>query len=517
MPDVATIDPRITASIGAGGSQINPLEMFGRAAAIRNMLTQGQLMQQEQLARQTIGQIMQQTANPDGSPNYDKALPIIGAHPNTAWYAPTYMNTLASTNQINAQAANINIQTKAKKAEMLSGIWLAAGKDPKNTGPDTMAPYLSQALDEGALDGGPNGLREATMHLVDPKTGLGGRTDQDWRDGLTNMGLALAHGANALHATSSNFGVIGSDSNGNSVYGWSQQMRQGISDVFGGQPYSPTPTQSPATTGLAGAMSAGPTAGAAAANAGAAPGAPGIAPPTTPAPPAAAPAAPQRPSISPTIPGPAQQQMLKDVETMRGDYNNQAGHASALQRVADQLQDALKQVKGGAGASAYQQAAQYMQTLGVKDKYVDEIANGSLPAGLKADMLATVLGTTAVRQLLLSQSGGEGSAGRLTNLEFGKIVDIFPHIDTDPRAADSIFKFIRSQNTLLNAKASAYNDTYNRFHSHQPLAGEMQNPTQFEPYWTSQLLKRGLISQGMADNLNAPAAAVPKGEVGGNL
>jgi hypothetical protein len=142
-----------------------------------------------------------------------------------------------------------------------------------------------------------------------------------------------------------------------------------------------------------------------------------------------------------------------------------------------------------------------MQAAGVKDKIVDTVANGSLPAGMTADNLATTLGTTAVRQMLLSQTQGEGSAGRLTNMEFGKIVGIFPNIDTDPRAAKAIFNFIRRQNTLITAKATAYNDTYDRFHSHQPLAGGMTSPTQFEPYWTGQLVKRGLITQGVADDI----------------
>ena len=204
-------------------------------------------------------------------------------------------------------------------------------------------------------------------------------------------------------------------------------------------------------------------------------------------------------------PGPAQEQKAKDIETMRASYNNVAGHATALQQVADQLQEALKRVKAGAGASAYQEAAKLMQTFGVKDKTVDEIGNGNYPAGQTAETLATILGTTAVRQLLLSQTQGEGSAGRLTNLEYGTIKGIYPNMDTDPRAAGAIFNFIRRQNTIANAKAQAFNSTYELYHAHQPLAGGMSDPTQFEPYFTQELAKRGLITQGVAKDILAPS------------
>lgn len=468
---VDVIDPRITAGIGQQG-QVNPLGMLGQFAQTQNALNQNALFQQTYKARAAMGPLAQQSVGQDGQMDWNKFATLVSTHPDTAWTAPDVLNNIAQKKLIDAETTNQELNATKGRMDIWGGILSAAAKDSSVNGVKDMGPYISQGMALGAF----KNAKDPIAFLADPK--YAAMSGPEFRSQiLLPHAIAMQHGANALTALGNQWDAnMGTDpATGQKIPGWRNDIRQQATPLVSGQ---------------AGAMSAGPTAGAAAA--GGAPAAPGT---------AGGPSNFQFGQL-----GPAQEQMLKDVEGMRTNYNSLAGHASALQQVSDQLEQALGKVKAGAGAKAYQEAARFMQSLGVSDKNVDTVANGSLPAGMTADNLATTLGTTAVRQLLLSQTQGEGSAGRLTNMEFSKIVDIFPNIDTDPRAAKSIFNFIRRQNTLNTAKAAAYNDTYNRFHAHQGLDGNMQNPTQFEPYWTGQLVKRGLITQGVADDILAPGA-----------
>jgi hypothetical protein len=494
------VDTSIYGTLGAG--QPHPLALLGQFAAAQNQLNQNQLFQQTFRARQAMGPLMQQATDPQsGTVDWDKAAVLVATHPDTSFLAPEFLNNIAQKKLLDAQTTNAKLEATSKRMDMMAGIYSAAAKDPGVKGMSDMGSYMSQAMSIGAID--PAKYKETIAFLADPK--YANLKGADFRNQvLLPHAVAMQHGSSALTALTQQFDpALGFDpATGQSVPGWKNNVYGTTAPMLPGgqQPNMGGPAAQAA------APAAAPTGGPTPSVPGGDPFAPG---PAAQAAPSAAPAAaaPAPSNFQYGTPGPAQEQKLKDIETMRAGYNNTAAHATALQQVSDQLQLALQKVKAGAGASAYQEAAKLLQSLGVSNETVDKVANGNLPAGQTAETLATNLGTMAVRQLLLSQTGGEGSAGRLTNLEFSKIVDIFPNMENDPRAATAIFNFIRRQNTIANAKATGFNSIYNAYHGHQPLPGGMQDPTQFEPYFTQKLVDKGLITQGIAHDILAPAEA----------
>ena len=493
---VDTINPSIVAGIGA--NQQNPLAMVSQFAGAQNALNQNQLFQQTFRARQALGPLAQQSVGPDGQMDWTKYGVLVSTHPDTAFMAPEILNNIAQKKLLDAETMNQELTGYEKRMGITANLAAAAYKDPDvKTGSD-LTRMASDMLASGGIKDGNK------QQLISWLTQMAPLQGPELKQRLGQFAMTQEAGRKALSDINGSFDpAMGFDPATNQVIpGWRSSVTGQANPMLpgGAQPQTTAqPMPAAPGAGAAPAAPAGPTPSVP----GGDPFAPG--PPAQPAAPAA-PAAPAPPNFQFGQPGPAQEQKAKDIETMRAGYNNTSAHAAALQQVADQLQSALGKVKAGAGAEAYQEAAKLLQSLGVSNDTVDKVANGSLPAGQTAETLATQLGTMAVRQLLLSQTGGKGSAGRLTNLEFGKIVDIFPHLDTDPRAATAIFNFIRRQNTIANAKATGFNDIYNAYHNHQPLPGGMSDPTQFEPYFTQKLVDKGLISQGIARDVLAPEA-----------
>jgi hypothetical protein len=495
---VDTINPAITASIGQ--QQVNPLAMISQFAGAQNALNQNALFQQTYRARAALGPIAQQSVGPDGQMDWAKYAVGVSTHPDTAWMAPDILNQIAQKKLLDADTINAELTGYEKRMGITSQLAAAAYKDPNVKDGSDLVNTASDMLAAGGIKDGNRAQLIAWLTQMAPLKGT------ELKQRLGQFAMTQEAGRNALSQINGQFDpAMGFDpATGQTVPGWRSSVTGQANPLGPGGPPA-------GASGGGGGPAATPAAPTVAAPAGPTPSVPG-GDPFAPGP-SAAPSAPQPavPAAQPSnfqygSPGPAQEQKLKDIETMRAGYNNTAAHAAALQQVSDQLQTALQKVKAGAGAGAYQEAAKLLQSLGVSNDTVDKVANGSLPAGQTAETLATQLGTMAVRQLLLSQTGGEGSAGRLTNLEFGKIVDIFPNIENDPRAATAIFNFIRRQNTIANAKATGFNSVYNAYHQHQPLPGGMQDPTQFEPYFTQKLVDKGLITQGIARDVLAPAS-----------
>ncbi len=493
---VDTINPSIVAGIGA--NQQSPLAMVSQFAGAQNALNQNQLFQQTFRARQALGPLAQQSVGPDGQMDWTKYGVLVSTHPDTAFMAPEILNNIAQKKLLDAETMNQELTGYEKRMGITANLAAAAYKDPDvKTGAD-LTRMASDMLASGGIKDGNK------QQLISWLTQMAPLQGPELKQRLGQFAMSQDAGRKALSDINGQFDPqMGFDpATLQHVPGWRSSVTGQANPMLPGRAQPQTTVQPMPAAAAASAPPAGPTPSVP----GGDPFAPG---PAAQAAPGAAAAAPvqQPPNFQFGTPGPAQEQKAKDIETMRAGYNNTSAHAAALQQVADQLQSALGKVKAGAGAEAYQEAAKLLQSLGVSNDTVDKVANGSLPAGQTAETLATQLGTMAVRQLLLSQTGGEGSAGRLTNLEFGKIVDIFPHLDTDPRAATAIFNFIRRQNTIANAKATGFNDIYNAYHNHQPLPGGMSDPTQFEPYFTQKLVDKGLITQGIARDVLAPEGA----------
>lgn len=453
---IDTINPNITAGIGTGAS--NPLEMVYRLAVTQNAMNQNALFQQTFRARQAMGPIAQQSVGPDGQMDWDKFAVGISTHPDTAFMAPDVLNQIAQKKLIDAETTNQKLQATEKRLGIFSNLAAGASKTLTGEPGHDLVSWYSDARAAGGVD--PAQEKAWIGKLAE----LNALPVQEQKARLAQMAMGTEQGRKALADFNGTFTPnLGFDpATGQNIPGWvSPTMRQATPMMPGGAAPQMAQTATPAGQ----------------------------------------PDAATQPSFSYGAPSAAQTKKYEDIENMRSGYNSQAGHASDLQRVADKLQYALSNMKQGGGASGYVEAAKFIQSLGVKDKTVDAVANGSIAAGQTAEALATVLGTAAVRDMLLSHSKDEGSAGRLAVIEYQKTLGTVPNLEQDPRAAAYLFKYIAEQNKLRVAKAQAFNDTYNRFHQHQSLAGGMQDPTQFEPYWNQQLVKRGYISQDTADSM----------------
>lgn len=460
---IDTINPSITAGIGSGAG--DPLNMIYKFAATQNALNQNALFQQTFRARQAMGPIsqkaMQDATGPDGQPDMEKYytnLAIgVSTHPDTAFIAPDVLNGLAQKRLIDAQTFNQKLESKTRQLGIASQV--AAASLPDYDG--------SPGHDIGALmgkihaAGGFESMDDLKKHIPWMAT-IDGKPIAEQRSQVAQLARSMNTGADLAQKITGTFGTVGYDpADGSEIKGWS-------SGVMG--------TLTPQMPG-------------------------GAAVRTTPAAPGSVPqGAPSQPNFAPGAPSEAQKKVWSDTEAMREDYNAQDARGQQIQVVRKQLQNALDQIHAGAGAGAYQNFAQFLQSIGVghnlekPDKDIlNAAANGSLPAGQTADSLSTLLGTMAVRDLLLSKSKDEGSAGRLTNLEFGKIVDQFPNKEKDPGYNTAMMNFMDRQYALRHLKAQTFNKIYNDYHGHQALPGGMTNPTQFEPYWGEQLMKNNAI------------------------
>jgi hypothetical protein len=388
--------------------------MVGQFAQTQNALLQGQLIQQTVKARQTIGQLVGNSANDDGSPNWNRALPQIFSHPDTAWMAPQFANELATNGRINAETANLQLAMKGERAGRLAGILLGAGKDQSIEKPGDMANYISQAHAEGALVD-EDEKQGAISWLSDSKTGIGNLRGQELRQAITNHGLALLHANTALSAASSNFGKIGTSPTGDDVLGWTNPPRGSAQDVYGRSPFGPAPASVEQAGGVGGAMGAGPTTGAAAAR--------------------TAQAAPGGETVIPGSPGPLRQQQLKDA----GDYRVQAGHeAEQYANLVNQI-NIVKRYQRSVGSGKFSEQrtdlANSLRTAGFSKDIYNAVGNGDLATSqaLMKQFMNGAIGSIA--NIVHTQAPGSrlGQQETMTYINRGA-----PNFDMVPESIDKV-------------------------------------------------------------------------------
>jgi hypothetical protein len=437
------VDTSIYGTLGQG--QQNPLAMISQFAGAQNALNQNALFQQTFRARQAMGPLMQQATDPQsGQVDWDKAATLVATHPDTSFLAPEFLNNIAQKKLLDAETTNQKLEATGKRMDMMAGIYSAAAKDPNVNSMADMGSYMSQAMSIGAID--PSKYKETIAFLADPK--YANLKGPDFRNQvLLPHAIAMQRGSSALTALTSNYdpnAIINAD--GSTSGAWMNPARA-----------TATPA---ALSGTAGAMSAGPTAGAAAVNAapsGPAPSVPGGDPfapgpsapnagpsnplipgqpapgPNTLTPNASAPAAPRLGAA-----GPMQQQIYKDTGEYKQDIDARESQAQALLLQMQQAQRLMKNFTPNGAASIRAELGRLASGMGLSKDLQDQLANGSIDDTQAAQKLFFGIGSQMASQLI--KAGG----GRMTQTEWNKTLETgSPNIDMTPGAISKIMTAMR--------------------------------------------------------------------------
>lgn len=190
---------------------------------------------------------------------------------------------------------------------------------------------------------------------------------------------------------------------------------------------------------------------------------------------------------------PADEEALKGLPTLQSHVDTAAANATRMNQVIDALEAAQRRIKTGGGAEFYMNAARIMQSMGFHDKIVDDVANGSLPASQEYQKLFLQLSTALLRASLMP-GGGESSAGRLTNMEFGAFQKNNPDINTDPRAVKDMFAFMRRMNHISYQQQQAFNAV-------RSARGDVWTARNFNPWFNERVIRSGAVSLGTAEQL----------------
>lgn len=514
--------------------QPNLLGMMGQAASIQNAMNQNQLFQQTNRARLAVGKIMQDSVDPQtGQPDYDKAAISLSQHPDTALIAPELIKTWAGLKNLNLdntiKSLDIARQRAGDIADVVGGTLARAheGKSYTDKNGNGVVDALSQedlfrAVNHSSLIAH-NIPTEMKMQLLtkfgypdDPRK----PRDYDPRKGFQDavqFGLAKAGAEKTMTGVFNNLKEIdqGGVKSIQQVNPTQSSMRPLAGGTFAQQP---TPAERNAPVEVMtpqGAVrtvprqQAGPmVSGAGTPAVGAAGGGPPMqgggtpdatAVPTTsvtraspggvPTPQPAAAAVPTEPPGWLKSMNPVQAEQLKHVAPYIKEVNDEASAAVRTRQVIDEMDAARKGIKLGAGYTGYVKVAETLQAFGVHNKVVDAVAGGDLSKAQEFSKLANQLAMAQLR------AGLGANAGKITNLEVNNYTKNNPNWDTDPRATDKVFSFLRKLSTIATTRQQALSHVYSRWIDGKPLPEGMSDISQFEPWWNKRLLDTpGLIS-----------------------
>ena len=454
---IDVINPSITAGIGTQNA-INPLAMVGQFAQTQNALNQNALFQQTFRARQALGPLAQQAMGQDGQMDWAKYGVLVSTHPDTAFMAPEILNQIAQKKLVDAETMNAELVGYEKRMGITSQLAAVAAKNPDIKKGSDLTNLASDMLAAGGIKDGNR------KDLVSWLTQMSSLPDAEVKPRLAQFAQTHEPGRKAL-----------SDINGQ--YNPSLYYNTQTGDKMGGWVSTVTGRAAPA-----GGFGAAPSAQ-----------------PGAVQPPGAGGANLQLGEMGP---------LRSDLIGKQGEYQKNMNDEAAISAKSDQmlneLDSALKGVKTGGGSEHYMQAAKLMQAFGVSDKYVDQVANGDLSNLQEAQKLMLMVATGSLRSALLP------GAGRLTNTEFNAFREANPNIDLDPRAIQKLINFQRQVNGLSQKKAQAYALAYGSAVRGEKMPANLQDITQFEPYWISKLQKAGYA--GMPHQGGVGPSGVPSGE-----
>lgn len=512
--------------------QPNLLGMMGQAASIQNAMNQNQLFQQTNRARLAVGKIMQDSVDPQsGQPDYDKAAISLSQHPDTALIAPELIKTWAGLKNLNLdntiKSLDIARQRAGDFADVAGSVLATAheGKsytDAKGNGvPDALAQEdLFRAVNHSQLVAH-NIPAEMKLQLLskvgypdDPRAPRVYDPKKAFQD-VVQFGLAKAGAEKTMTGVFNNLKEV--DTGGGHIIGQVNPSQSSFTPLKGGAiPKTPTPGELNAPTDVmtpqggtrtvpryqAGPMVTG--AGTPALAGGGTPDATAV--PTTsvtranpdgvPTPQPAAAAVPTQPPGWMKTMAPLQAEQLKKMAPYIKEVNDEGTNAIKLRQVIDEMDAARKTVKLGGGASGYIKAAETLQAFGVKNKVVDKVAGGDLSSAQEFGKLANQLAMAQLRSSL------GPNAGKITNLEVQNFTKNNPNWDTDPKATDKVFSFLKKMATISTTRQQALSHVYSRWVDGKPLPEGMGDLSQFDAWWNKRLLDTpGLVTSETAKTL----------------
>jgi hypothetical protein len=507
---MAQIDPSITAGIGGGGS--NMLSSLFDLARTGAVLQQNRLLSQEANSRARMGQLAQASTNPDGSFDSTTYVKHILGDPVTAPFAPQVMNQFAEKGLIDANTTAQNLNNWKARYDTIASVASAVGQDtPSDTNPADTKNFIGRVSDQLSLKN-PDGTQmftapELTAYLTHALSGV--KTNAD----LKSHVLSLAQGSLTRSQLLENVGTQpGLGPNGEPKLYFFNRLAQGAGAggnagaagayMAGAGGVGPGGAGSPGNGGPGGLAAPGATPGPGSQTpVGGAPSGPSA--PPTPQPAAGPPQSPGSLTLGPSAPEQAQ---LTALPGYISHVNSSAATAQNLNFQLDKLDQVRTQFKQGGGAGTYAELGKLMQAAGVRQDWVDKVANGSLPASQTFSSLSQQVAVNLMKQQLLSHDNDTSGAGRLLQSEWSSYISNKPNWEHDPRTLDSLLGFMRKQNGLATAKANALQLSLLRLRRGEQVGGMRSQAdvmSGFEPYWMNNLYSRGIISQGTAKELGA--------------
>ncbi len=183
-----------------------------------------------------------------------------------------------------------------------------------------------------------------------------------------------------------------------------------------------------------------------------------------------------------------QEQQLSQFNDAEKQIQQNARGAVVVQQRLDEAADALKNFKTGPGTETMSKLASLAKFFGRDDLASTMLGNpGSKEAFSSAQEFVKLMVPNSL-ELLRNTLGGQG---RITNLEVEQFLKANPNLETDPKAIEKMFNFMKRVGDLAKAEQKAFL----HYKKRAEKTGEF-DVTQFDNDWYDYLREKGELKSG---------------------
>lgn len=402
------------------------------AAQVQSQMMQNRLYQQEFVAKQAMGGIIQQSIDPEtGIPDWNKAGILMSMDPRTSFKAPEFLTQLATQRKLNLETFGVKLKNAQTQTELIGNM---------------AAPVLKDWMDNPSKNADMKPLINQAGLLVGQDAELG---DKVWDQIITLKTMSPQERTEALAniVKQSQIASKGFDS----VYKALDFERvdpltdkkfktMGQVDIVSGQfnPYNLT-----GATQVQGKPSSI------------------IDAPTEQTESGTMKAPVQNPPLpSGTVQtgiGTVQEEGLKKVATEYiPELGSRVATANQLLLTMQQAEDSLRDFKPGGGQSFLTELSSLAQAAGMPQEFVDSISGGREGGlGSVQEARKILFGVGSQIAAALIRAGG----GRMTQTEWAKTLsEGAPSVDLDERAVKGIIKAMKEVVAYTKAEGQAFSD-----------------------------------------------------------
>ncbi len=129
---------------------------------------------------------------------------------------------------------------------------------------------------------------------------------------------------------------------------------------------------------------------------------------------------------------------------------------------------------------------------------MDKIAGGNLGSAQEYNKLQAQLAAAVLKNALMP------GAGRILQSEYQTFTKANANWDTDPRAIDKMFTFMRNQNGINIQRMNYLNAISQAANKGEALPKGMNDLSDFEPWFNKKLIQHGVISDTTKKALEKP-------------